>query len=144
MSTAVTGGDFVLYFDNGTNGQEDWVMIAGQRNASLSQSTESHEVSVKGSGSWKGYILGFREWSISCDGLYMLDDDSYKKFSQAYSDRKKLKIEMRIPNGKYEGQVVIENFDLSMGYNEAVSYSCTLLGDGELKLVDDMEDNKTV
>ncbi|WP_203246339.1 phage tail tube protein [Sporosarcina beigongshangi] len=134
---ATLGMDFVLYFDKGTLGIEDWVMIAGQRNATLNQSTETHDIGVKGANGWKDYIAGAREWSIDCDGLYYLDDDAFTAFNDAYLARKKLKVEVRLPNDKrYEGLVLIENLDLDMNYDDTVTYGTTLKGCGELQLVD--------
>lgn len=140
MGQATLGMDFVLYFDKDTTGTApDWVLLGGQRGAKLKQKTESVDIGVKGEsgkGMWKDYILGGKEWSIDCDGLYLLDDVAFDAFNQAYLDRRKLKVEIRLPNSKqYEGLVAIENLDLEMNYDDTVTYSTTLLGCGELKMV---------
>lgn len=139
MGQATLGMDFVLYFDKDTTGTaEDWILLGGQRGASLKQKTESVDIGVKGesgNGMWKDYLLAGKEWSIDADGLYMLDEESFEAFNQAYLDRRKLKVEIRLPNNKkYEGKVAIESLDLEMNYDDTVTYSTTLLGCGELKL----------
>lgn len=139
MGQATLGMDFVLYFDKDTTGtEEQWVLLGGQRGATLKQKTESIDIGVKAEGGnmWKDYLLAGKEWSIDCDGLYFLDDDAFDAFNQAYLDRRKLKVEIRMPNNKkYEGLVAIENLDLEMNYDDTVTYSTTLLGCGELKMV---------
>ena len=137
MNNGTLGIDFIIKYNKGTDASPDYVVLGGQRGASLSQSVETHEITVKGGDGWRDYIAGTREWSIDCDGIYFVDNESFELFNEAYLKRKKLQINVNIPNTakQYEGKVLIENLDLDMNYDDLVTYSTTLLGSGALTIV---------
>ncbi|MDW0112156.1 phage tail tube protein [Sporosarcina saromensis] len=138
MSKAILGADVALFVDKSTTGFPMYNMIGGQKGASLSQSTAMHEYTHKGEGGQvKRYIPGSTEWSLECDGLFMIDDQATSDFLKAYNEKRELKIELRMPdNKKYAGKVLIENFDLEFSEDDTASYSTTLLGNGALELVE--------
>lgn len=131
--------DVMLYVDQSTTEVPDYVAIASQRGASLSMSTESHDITTKkemGSPLYRDYIMGIKEWSLEVDGLLPFDEESFDKFEEAYMENKKLKVELRTSTkSKYTGFVVIESVDFDFAYDDLAQYSASLLGAGVLEKV---------
>jgi len=134
---AVLGLDFIIRYNKGTESSPEYIVLGGQRGASLSQATETFDIGTKGGNGWRDYIAGTRDWSISADGLYLFDDESFELFNEAYMNRKKLNVNIRIPktSKQYEGDVLIESLDIDMAYDDVVTYSTNLLGCGALAIV---------
>lgn len=115
-----------------------YVAIAGQRSATLNRSRDAIDTTCKDSaGGWKTSIAGMGEWSLDTDGILIDGDENFAKLEQAFLNREILKVQM--VNSKtgagYEGDVVITDFPLEAPYDDAMTYSLSLAGAGELKAV---------
>lgn len=137
---AVTAGMDILLKVNVAEAEApaNYVAIAGQRGATLNRSRDTIDTTCKDSaGGWKTSIAGMGEWSIDTDGILIDGDENFAKLEKAFINRETLVVQM--VNAKtgagYEGEVVITDFPLEAPYDDAMTYSLSLAGAGELKAV---------
>jgi TP901-1 family phage major tail protein len=132
-ASAVAGKDIMLlvYDDN-----DELLAIAGQRSLTINRSADSIEVSSKDTeGGWKSNLAGMKEWSIETDGLYVASDTSMQKLSKAFqnSDPVCLVVKnVKTDSYMFGGQAAITDFPLEAPYDDALTYSVTFSGNGQL------------
>ena len=136
----VTAGMDILLKVNVSDSPEkpNYVAIAGQKGATLNRSRDTIDVTCKDSGGgWKTSIAGFGEWSIDTDGILIDGDENFGKLEKAFINRDVILVQMvNSKTGKgYEGNVVITDFPLEAPFDDAMTYSLSLSGAGELKAV---------
>lgn len=107
--------------------------VAGQRQASLNRNMSPIEITNQIDGEWKEYLGGLRNWSISCDGLYVVNEESLKQLEDAFMNNTDIDVKITITDKNYFGRVLITDFPLSSNYNDQFKYRLTLLGDGPLQ-----------
>jgi|SRR5690625_356779 len=131
---AVAGKDLLLAIFN-SDGSE-LLAVAGQQGLTINRTKDSIEVTSKDTvGGWKSYIGGMKEWSIDNDGLWVGSDDSHKSLSQAFHDDEL--VCLKVINQKEEeslfgGLATITDYPIEAPYDDAVTYSITLEGNGPL------------
>lgn len=110
--------------------------IAGQQTLKLNRSADSIEVTTKDSGDdWKAYIPGAKEWSIDTDGLYINTDASMQALSKAFEDSTPVCIKVynkKTKKSMFGGLAVITDFPLEAPYDDSMTYSISLKGQGKL------------
>ena len=132
-ASAVAGKDILLlvYDDD-----DELLAIAGQRSLTINRSADTVEVSSKDTeGGWKSSIAGMKEWSIDTDGLYVASDTSMQKLSKAFqnSDPVCLVVKnIKTDSYMFGGQAAITDFPLEAPYDDALTYSVTFSGNGQL------------
>lgn len=131
---ALAGKDILLaVFDSEG---KDLLAIAGQQGLTINREKESIEVTSKDTkGGWKSYIGGMKEWSIDNDGLYVGDDKSHKALSKAFhnDDLVCLKvINQKKKKSMFGGIATIEEYSVEAPFDDAVTYSISLQGNGPL------------
>lgn len=134
----VTAGmDILLKVNMADSGSPaNYVAIAGQRSATLNRSRDTIDTTCKDSaGGWKTSIAGMGEWSIDTDGILVDGDENFARLEKAFLDREILKVQMvnALTGAGFEGDVVITDFPLEAPYDDAMTYSLSLAGAGELK-----------
>ncbi|PEY23104.1 phage major tail protein, TP901-1 family [Bacillus anthracis] len=134
MTKKISGMKVKLYIEEATTGK----VLAGQRNASLSRSAESIDATSKDTeGNWKESLQGFKEWSIDSDGAFVESDEAYAILERAFLDSENVNVYLEFPSGaKYRGNCTITDFSLDMPYDDLVTYSISLQGNGALKVTD--------
>ena len=139
MAKKVAGADVLLKVKK----QEgSYVVLGGQKGASLSRSAETIDVSDKTSGGWSEAIMGLKSWSVECDGFVTLGDEGLKLMHEAFDERKSLEIEIKVGGETgytYTGSVVITDFPEEFSYDSAVTYSLSLQGASPLKRTENSE-----
>lgn len=132
-AAAVAGKDvLLLVYDQ----NDELLAVAGQKSLTINRSADSIEVSSKDTeGGWKSSIAGMKEWSIDTDGLYIASDSSMRTLSKAFSDSDPVCIVVK--NTKtdtymFGGQAFITDFPLEAPYDDALTYSVSLSGNGAL------------
>ena len=139
MAKKVAGVDVLLKVKK----QEgSYVVLGGQKGASLSRSAETIDVSDKTSGGWSEAIMGLKSWSVECDGFVTLGDEGLKLMHEAFDERKSLDIEIKVGDTTgytYTGSVVITDFPEEFSYDSAVTYSLSLQGASPLVRTDNSE-----
>ena len=138
---AFNGNDLVLAISS-TEGSE--VKFAFAQSASLSFSNALVDTTTKDSGSWEDMISGRRSFTLSTDGLADFDDSTVGG-TEGFSDFALAGTEVfftfeRTPGASgtltgWSGSAFIESFEISAGSDEAVTYSCSLKGTGQLSKV---------
>lgn len=131
---AVAGKDILLAIFDSTG--ENLLAIAGQQGLTINRSADSIEVSSKDTvGGWKSKIQGMKEWSIDNDGLYVADDASHKTLSKAFNDSELVclkVINQKEKKGLFGGLAIISDYSLEAPYDDAMTYSISLEGNGGL------------
>lgn len=131
---AVAGKDILLAVFNSAG--DKLLAVAGQQGLTINRTKDSIEVTSKDTkGGWKSYIGGMKEWSIDNDGLYVGDDESHKILSKAFNDDELLCV--KVINQKEEkslfgGIVTLTDYPIEAPYDDAVTYSVTMQGNGPL------------
>lgn len=129
----ITGMKVKLFIKDATTGK----VLAGQKNATLSRSAESIDATSKDTvGFWKESLQGFKEFSIDADGAYVESDVAYGLLEEAFLNSENVDVYLEMPSGtKYEGNVTITDFSLEFPYDDLVTYSLSLQGNGALSVV---------
>lgn len=130
---AVTGVDFIIQVNTGTEAAPVWTTVAGQRNATLNREVEEADATSKDSNGWYEGIPTIRSWSIKFDGLIVEDDTGYQALEDAYMNNEILQVQIVTPAGnKYTGKAYLTDFSLEAPYKDDAVYSGTLQGTGPL------------
>ena len=120
----------------------DGTVLGGQRGASLSMSADELDVTDKNTTGYKKFLVGLKEWSISCDGLVVLNEQGYDALFNAFIAGDVIEVELRKEDNSfgYKGDVVISSMDFDAQYDDALTYSCELKGASALtNMMDDNE-----
>lgn len=131
---AIAGKDIILAIFNSDGTQ--LLAVAGQQGLTINRSKDSIEVTSKDTkGGWKAKVGGMKEWSIDNDGLYVADDESHKTLSKAYHDDEL--VCLKVVNQKTEtpmfgGLAIVTDYSIEAPFDDAVTYSISLEGVGEL------------
>ena len=110
-------------------------VVAGQRGASLSMSADELDITDKTTEGYKAYLVGLKEWSISCDGLVCTGDTGYDALVEAFLNGEEIEVELKGTGFGYKGLVAIASMDFDAQYDDALTYSCELRGAGALTKV---------
>lgn len=142
-SKAVAGKDIVLAIFDPTG--TDLLAVAGQQGLTINRTKDSIEVTSKDSkGGWKQKIGGMKEWSIDNDGLYVPSHESHVALGKAFKNDELVcikVIDQKNEVGMFGGLAVLSDYSLEAPYDDAMTYSISLDGSGEL--VDLLEDPAT-
>lgn len=106
--------------------------LGGQLNAVLERKSQVIDITNKIQGNWSENIAGIKSWSISCSGLYVLDDESFKILENSFMNSQYIEVQVSMGNYIYQGDALIVDFPLTAIYNKEFKYSLKLLGSGPL------------
>lgn len=131
---AIAGKDLLLtiWSEDGA----EFLAISGQRSLTINRSADTIEISSKDTaGGWKGFLAGMKEWSIDLDGVYAVDDASHRKLSEAFANGGLVCV--RVVNNKtdedmFGGLAAITDYPIDAPFDDAVTYSISLSGNGAL------------
>lgn len=131
---AMAGKDIVLsvWSENG----DSLLAIAGQQGLTINRSADSIEITSKDTeGGWKSKLAGMKEWSIDTDGVYVQGDESHSALSKAFNNGDPVCIKVvnkKTAKGMFGGLAAITDYSLEAPYDDAMTYSLSLEGMGEL------------
>lgn len=131
---AVAGKDIILAVFDSTG--TDLLAISGQKGLTINRSADSIEVTSKDTkGGWKSKIAGMKEWSVDNDGFYVPSHASHKALGTAFQNSDPVCI--KIVNGKtqksmFGGLAYVTDYSLEAPYDDGMTYSITLDGNGAL------------
>lgn len=127
--TKVKGIDVLVGIKNATT----YDTLGGQRGATLNRSSETIEVTDKVSGGWKENYSGIKEWSVDCDGLFVVDDAAFATLETAFNAGTAIDVEISDgTNITYSGKAYITDFPIEAPYDDVATYSISLTGTGAL------------
>lgn len=123
----IKGLEVLLYVGNN--------VVGGQRGASLSMSADDIDTTNKTSKGYKTFLVGLKEWNISCDGIVFTGDAGYDALVAAFLDGDTIEVELKNEAGTfgYKGTVAIASMDFDAQYDDALTYSCELKGASALE-----------
>lgn len=139
---AIAGKDIILAVFDATG--TSLLAVSGQKGLTINRSADSIEVTSKDTtGGWKSKIAGMKEWSIDNDGLYIPSHSSHKALGTAFQNSDPVCV--KIVNGKtqtsmFGGLAYVTDYSLEAPYDDGMTYSLSLDGNGALvdfSLVDD-------
>lgn len=113
-------------------------VIGGQTGATLNREAETIDTTDKTSEGFSSAMPGIISWSIDADGFVVLGDEGFDLIEDAFLGREALTADIRVgaddnANGRtYTGNVYIVDLPLEFAQDDAVTYSLTLEGVGEL------------
>lgn len=112
-------------------------VVGGQRGASLSMSADELDITDKTTEGYKAFLVGLKEWNISCDGLVCTDDTGYQALFNAFLSGDVVQVQFKQEKGGfgYKGDMVIASMDFDAQYDDALTYSCELKGAGALSAI---------
>lgn len=133
MPKPVTGVDFIVKVNTGTEAEPTWTAVGGQRNATLNMPTAEVDVTSKDSDNWHEGIPGIRSWSLEFDGLLIEGDAGLVALETAYINNEQVKVQMATPAGNnYQGTATLIDFSYEGPYEGEATASGTLTGSGAL------------
>lgn len=131
---AMRGLDVLIKVNVGTADTPEYIAVGAQRGASMSRSAETLDKTSKDSDGWQESLAGLKSWTISTDGLLILDDEGYEALEDAYMMSENVLVQFSTKSGTmYEGEAIITTIDLDAPYDDLTSYTAEFQGAGELK-----------
>lgn len=128
-------GGTVSLFKRTAEGPDVYELVACQQGLSLNRGTNTFDTSCKDE-THESHGVGKRNWSMSLSGLVAVGDTSQDQLDQNIEDGEQVMIETNgRPWGDVRGLATIEGLDEEFGDDDAVSYSASLKGSGELVAV---------
>lgn len=133
QNAACVGKDFLLYVNNGTAEVPVWMLIGGQRGASLTRNADEIDTSDKTTNGWKSTKPGLRSWSIDLEGLVMLTNDGVNILEQAYMEGAQINVRLLYPDGSAQtGWGSITDFSMETPHDGEATLKGTISGNGAL------------
>lgn len=112
-------------------------VLGGQRNGTLNRSANSIDATSKDTeGNWTETIQGFKSWSVDCEGAVIESNTAYKMLEDKFLAGDLVGVIIDFPSGTtYKGMAAITDFPISLPYDDLVTYSISLQGNGQLQKV---------
>ena len=123
---AVRGLDVLVYIGE--------TVLGAQKNCTLSLEADTIDVSNKNSFGWSDFISGTKNWSVSCDGQFTVEDTAQATLMDAFVAGTFVDIEMKNADSSiyYKGQAAIASIELEAAYDDVFAYSVEFTGKGAL------------
>lgn len=138
LTTALAGKDILLSIWDSTGAV--LLAVAGQQGLTINRDKDTIEVTTKDSKGWKENIVGFKEWSIDNDGVYVRSHDSHAKLKEMFEGDEPVLIKVTNQKAKtdmFGGMALLTSYPIEAPYDDAVTYTASLTGTGALV---DLED----
>ncbi|WOD61761.1 phage major tail protein, TP901-1 family [Niallia taxi] len=138
LNKATAGKDILLSMWNSTG--TTLLAVAGQQGLTINRDKDTIEVTSKDSNGWKQFAVGFKEWSIDNDGVYVRDHASHKFLKEAFEKDEPILIKVSNQKTKtdmFGGLVLVTSYPIEAPYDDSVTYTASLQGTGALV---DLED----
>lgn len=126
------GVDIIVLVNTGDDAEPVWTPVGGQRNATLSESTDTVETTHKLTGRYKTYDYSHADWTISADGLYIDSDTGYQALVTALREQELVKVRWQEGGtATFEGDALVTSRDLEGPYDGEATYSVEFQGSGD-------------
>lgn len=146
LAKAIAGKDIILSIWDATGSK--LLAIAGQQGLTINRDKDTIEVTAKDShGGWKQFLGGLKEWSIDNDGVYVRSDDSHKLLKAAFDGDDPILIKVtnkKAQTDMFGGLALVTSYPIEAPYDDAVTYTISLQGTGELVDLEDTEQTPEV
>lgn len=108
------------------------VIVGGQSGASISRSMNVIETTDKTSNGWITKIGGMKEWSTELEAFMVVGDAGFTALNTAFKNRTAVDVEVAVGGITFKGKALISDFPIELPMDDAVTFSISLEGDGEL------------
>lgn len=145
MPAPTSGDEFLVYIDTNSIGAEadnatpvnpntrNYVLISGQRGASLTYSLGVADVTDKDSSNWEESIATNRSGELTVEGVREEGDPGQDALRDANRFRNKVYAKAVTPAGEaWEGQFFVTEFNVEAPQDDAIPFSATLKLTGPL------------
>ena len=117
-----------------------WRTVGAQRGGSLKINNDLIDITSKDSDWWKEYLSGLRDWTIECNGLFLVDDPARDIGTDALQLGQAVLISFQMTYyvgspatvyyDIYRGQGIVKTYEANMPYTEATTYTTSFTGKG--------------
>lgn len=107
-------------------------VVGGQSGATINRSMNVIETTDKTSNGWVTKIGGTKEWSVDLEAFMVVGDEGFVALNTAFANRTPVDVEVSVGGITFKGKALISDFPLELPQDDAVTFSVTLEGDGEL------------
>ena len=110
--------------------------IAGQRNATLSLSSDSIDTTAKDTGDWRTFLAGLKSWTLSCDGLYVDGDPALEELQSKFESGTAVAVTIAESCAAWTatGNAVITSLDYDASLEDVMTVSAEFQGTGALTI----------
>ena len=130
----IAGKDILLAIFNADGTK--LLAVSGQKGLTINRSADSIEVTSKDiKGGWKAKIAGMKEWSIDNDGLYVPSDETHTLLGNAFENNEPVCIKVvdnKQKKSLFGGLAIITSYNVEAPFDDAMTYSISLEGNGAL------------
>lgn len=125
----IRGVDVLVSLKTGT----EYVTLGGQKDATLSASSDTIDVTTKDEGDWRKFLAGLKSWTISCEGLYVDNDTAQTALWNAFLNAQEVDIKMSKQNSfTASGKAIITSIEHAAAMDDALTFSVEFQGTGAL------------
>lgn len=145
LNKAIAGKDILLSIWDTTGSV--LLAVAGQQGLTINRDKDTIEVTSKDSQGWKQNIVGFKEWSIDNDGVYVRDHASHKLLKEIFDGDDPVLIKVTNQKAKtdmFGGLALLTSYPVEAPYDDAVTYTASFTGTGALVDLEDVPEAPAV
>ena len=106
--------------------------LGGQQGASFMRQAQVINITNKINSEWSENLSGTKSWSLSCSGLYVVNDKSFVLLEDAFMNNKPVEVSINVGSQQLKGNALITEFPLNAVFNKEFKYTLKLLGTGAL------------
>ena len=106
--------------------------LGGQQGANFMRQAQVINITNKINSEWSENLSGTKRWSLSCSGLYVVNDKSFALLEDAFMNNKPVEVSINVGSQQLKGNALITEFPLNAVFNKEFKYTLKLLGTGAL------------
>ena len=108
--------------------------IGGQKGCTLTMEADTIDTSNKNDAGWASFIGGAKQWSVSCDGQFVVSDEGQKAIMDAFIAGTEVDIEMKnqAETVYYKGKACVTSVEVDAQFDDVATLSVELQGLGAL------------
>ena len=108
--------------------------VGGQKGCTLTMEADTIDTSNKNDFGWASFIGGAKQWSVSCDGRFGVDDEGQKAIMDAFIAGTEVEVEMKNQGEKiyYKGKACVTSVEVDAQFDDVATLSVELQGLGAL------------
>ena len=108
--------------------------IGGQKGCTLTMEADTIDTSNKNDAGWASFIGGAKQWSVSCDGQFVVDDEGQKAIMDAFIAGTEVEVEMKNQAEKiyYKGKACITSVEVDAQFDDVATLAVEFQGLGAL------------
>ena len=108
--------------------------VGGQKGCTLTMEADTIDTSNKNDAGWASFIGGAKQWSVSCDGQFVVDDEGQKAIMDAFIAGTEVDIEMKnqAETVYYKGKACITSVEVDAQFDDVATLSVEFQGLGAL------------